>query len=208
MQAPTIDDESNEKSPNVSVIDLRREIRKKSIKIYELEERCETKDAEIYELQYEKAKMRRTFDDLRQEIDKLKNIEQKYNQMQMFSPDKTQKSVLIQTENHDYDTSRQLLLVDSTERPAVYKTQSYQPSAVRNLTFNDGFPNLSAINNTSSDHLIPFESDITVEELEGESRNAENLNETASMADESCKKKKKTKKKFRFFKLMQCISGK
>lgn len=201
VQAPTIDDENATKSP--SVIDLRREIRKKSIKIYELEERCETKDAKIYELQYEKAKMKMTFEDLRQEIDKLKDIEQKYNRMQMFSPDKTQKSVLIQTEN---DASRQLLLVDSTERPAVYKAHNYQPSVARHLTFNDGISNFSAINNTSSDNLIPFESDITVEELENAAKN-----ETATAAtpnDESGKKKKKTKKKFRFFKLMQCISGK
>ena len=202
MQAPTIDDENTSKSPSVSVIDLRREIRKKSIKIYELEERCETKDAKIYELQYEKAKMKMTFEDLRQEIDKLKDIEQKYNRMQMFSPDKTQKSVLIQTDNH---VSRQLLLVDSSERSAVYKSHNYQPSVARHLTFNDGTSNFSAINNTSSDNLIPFESDITVEELENETRNAATI---TTPNDESGKKKKKTKKKFRFLKLMQCISGK
>lgn len=207
MQAPTIDDEIT-KSP--SIIDLRREIRKKSIKIYELEERCETKDAKIYELQYEKAKMKMTFEDLRIEIDKLKDIEQKYNQMRMFSPDKTQKSVFIQTENHHDTSSRQLLLVDSAERPdVVYKAQSYYTTSVaRHLTFNEGISNFSAIHNTSSDNLIPFESDITVEELENESRNTENQTATMTTTSEVSGKKKKAKKKFGFLKLMQCISGK
>lgn len=226
VQTTTIDvtKQNGSNTKNVpSEQDLRREIRKKCIKIYELEEICETKDAKILELQFEKAKMKMQFDEFRYEIEKLKEIEAKYKQMKVFTPDRALKSVLIQTEIDQHpslsslvaDTSRQLLLGDSSERP-IYKANNYvYEPVVRHLTFNEGSTYFSAINNTSLDNLIPLESDITVEGMDEETRNGDNnsFNEiavTPDSPDNETDKKKKVikKKKFRFLKLMQCISGK
>lgn len=45
--------------------DLIKELRKKAVKIYELEEECEEKDSRIYSLEYERSKMKMTFDKVR-----------------------------------------------------------------------------------------------------------------------------------------------
>lgn len=214
MQATPIEiDEQGD--VNQSLLDLRRELRQKSLKIYELESMCEEKDEKVLELQCEKARMKMTFDDFRQEMHKLRQeneeMKQKFknNSKRHLSPDKTQKSVLIQTEHGDEEEARQLLLVDSTERP-VFKSVNYnfQPPVVRHLTFNEGLSaNISSINNTSSDNLIPSESDIMADVEDSLNRTNETSSATTTNNKDEAGKKKK-KKKFRFFKLMQCISGK
>lgn len=213
MQASPIDiDERNGEEFNKGLQDLRRELRQKSLKIYELEAMVEEKDENILSLQCERARMKMTFDDFRKEMDQLRQENKEIRKQFKLNKalDKTQKSVLIQTE-HERDESRQHLLADSSER-TLFKSANYdfQP-AVRHLTFSEvsASANISSIDNTSSDNLIPFESDIIAdvgEDSVNRTNETSSSTTTTATADETGKKKKK--KKFRFFKLMQCISGK
>lgn len=212
MQASPIDiDEGNGEEFNKGLQDLRRELRQKSLKIYELEAMVEEKDENILSLQCERARMKMTFDDFRKEMDQLRQENKEIRKQFKLNKalDKTQKSVLIQTERGD--ESRQHLLADSSER-TLFKSANYdfQP-AVRHLTFSEvsASANISSIDNTSSDNLIPFESDIIAdvgEDSVNRTNETSSATTTTATTDETGKKKKK--KKFRFFKLMQCISGK
>ena len=180
----------------MSLIDLKREIRKKTIQIYELEEKVESKDCKIHELQLEKAKMRMTFDQLRGQIEYLKDIEAKYNKELGTSLSKSQKSVLIQTEEDD-----------SAREPLLSSHDHIEP---RHLDFNTAdssfMQDLSEINNTSTDNLIPAVESETFH-LQSDISGADPSMSTIT-TNSNNDKKKKSKRKFKLFKLMQCISGK
>lgn len=154
----------------------------------------EIKQSKIHELQLEKAKMRLAFDDFRREISSLKDVESKYNQRRILSPEKEQKSVLIQTD-----------LEDTSQEPLLPEKNLLLP---RHLTFNGGehsIHDFSLINN-STDNLIPLESEILDMSVPEEPEAADESGTTATTV--SGEKVKKKSKKFRFFKLMHCISSK
>lgn len=211
-QTTIIDEKSIE---NSDVNDLKRELRRKSIKIYELEEKCELKDTKIYELECEKSKMKMTFDELRLEMQKLKEIEQQYKHLKAISsPNRTHRSVFIQTEDSGFnDSSRMFLLQESNDRPKYRNDHLYpQHPAIRHLTFNGENSNtfnqsqFSEINNnTSSDNLIPEQNDLLLDDIDDSRINGEKINEDQVDATN----KKKSKKKFAgFFKFVSCISNK
>lgn len=157
----------------------------------------ETKESKIHELQLEKAKMRMTYDELRGQIEMLKDIEAKYKQMRVFSPDRGHKSVLIQTE--EQDTSREPLLPNHHLLP-------------RHLNFTSGensSHDFSILFNNSTDNLIPNESEVLNLQSDdvGTASQSQSIDTEATSNDNADKKKTK-KKRFRLFKLMQCISGK
>lgn len=191
----TTNDENCDDNASTSVIDLKREIRKKTIRIYELEEKVETKESKIHELQLEKAKMRMTYDELRGEIEMLKDIEVKYNQMRTFSPNKSQKSVLIQTEGQD-----------TSLEPLLPNTCDHNHLIPRHLTFTgaeNSTHEFSLILNNSTDNLIPVESEIL--NLQNDMNQ---VDESATATTVETDSKKKSKKKFGLLKLMQCIKSK
>lgn len=197
MQAPTIDENLDENTASTSIIDLKREIRKKTIKIYELEEKVETRESKILELQLEKAKLKMTFDELRGEMEILKDIEAKYNQTRAFSPNKSQKSVLIQTDEQNMSQEPLLPVCD------------HNHLIPRHLTFNgaeNSTQDFSNLLNNSTDNLIPPESEILG--LHGDTSQVVDESAATTTTTASDDKKKKPKKKFRFFKLMPCISSK
>lgn len=185
MQAPEqIDDKCD--NGDTSVFDLKREIRKNKLTIYELEEKMDAKETQIHELLLEKAKMRMTYDDLREQIEKLKDIEVKYNEMKLLSSAKSQKNAIIQTETQD---RFQLL-------PRHLSFNRAENSSIHDFSIN-----------TSTDNLIPIESGIMAVPNETDTSIAVATDQTLSTTSTTTGDKKK-KKKFKFFKLMQCISGK
>lgn len=189
MQArEQIDDKIDD--PDASVIDLKREIRRNKIKIYELEEKVDAKESKIHELQLEKAKMRMTYDDLREQIEKLKDVETRYNEMRLLSPTKSQKSVFIQTEIKNQAQNQQLL-------PRHLSFNRAENSSIHDFSIN-----------TSSDNLIPIESGIMSAPNDTDIYVTAVPEQTLSTTSTTTGDKKKKKKKFKFFKLMQCISGK
>jgi hypothetical protein len=181
---------SDVKDPNVLI----RELRKKSVQIYELQERNEEKDSRIYSLEYERSKMRMTFDKLRVEMHDLKEKERDYKQMlSVSSPLKMLKNASSQTD--------QQIVINTTYN------NDQNSSHVRELTFTDttAFLNqthFSELNNASSDNLIP---DVMLDDINNATRTVEAPMEAENEPEEEEERKKK--KKFqRFLKLMSCVS--
>lgn len=184
---PLLDETYSEvKDPSI----FTQELRKKAIQIYELQEQNEEKDARIYALEYEKSKMRMTFDKVRVEMHELKEKERHYGQL-TTSPSKILKNASSQTDDLKLTTF----------------SQSYQQNA-RNIsdltlgnettTFLD-HTHFSELNNASSDNLIP---EVVLE-------NVNNITITVDqqLTSEDRDEERKKKKKFqRFLKLMSCVS--
>ena len=169
-------DETFSDDPNALI----REVRKKSIQIYELQEKSEEKDSRIYALEYEKSKMKMTFDKLRVDIHELKEKEKQYKRTLAASPQmRILKNAITQTEN-DQNVShiRELTFSNDT---TVFLNQTH----------------FSELNNASSDNLIP---EVILDDI-----TKTDLPEEEEIADEPQEEKKK--KKFRrFFKLISCVS--
>lgn len=188
---PPIDDSfSLEKDANVLI----KELRKKSVKLYELEEKCEERDSRIYALEYERSKMKMTFDDLRIELHDLKVMEKSYKQLIATSPQTLLKNAAVQTE-------------ESGERKAVIHELKGDPRLLphhiaRELTFGNDTAShslnrsdFSELNNASSDNLLPEQS---MEEID--------ISRTGEEAESSETVNKKPKKLRQFFKMMSCVS--
>lgn len=194
-QLSPIDDAfSHEKDPIVLI----KELRKKSVRIYELDEKCEEKDSRIYKLEYERSKMKMTFDKLRNEMHDLKEIEKDYRLMMAISPPKTSlTSKAVQTDEASPHTK---VLVYSYNDD----TSLLQNRVIRELTFGSeadaGSQSLnqthfSELNNASSDNLVPF-SEISLE----------NVNNARAAEDENDTDFKKPKKFRKFLKALSCVS--
>lgn len=190
-QPPLDDTYSEVKDPSVLI----RELRKKSIQIYELQEKNDEKDSRIYALEYERSKMRMTFDKLRVEMYDLKEKERDYKQMLAISPPmKMLKNTSSQTNPTD-------------DQKIVYISNDQNVSHVRELTFSNdttAFLNqthFSELNNASSDNLIP---EVMLEDISNETRTVEAPTEANEPSDNEERQKKK--KFHRFLKLMSCAS--
>lgn len=192
MEPPIDDTFSEEKDASVLI----KELRKKSVKIYELEEKCEAKDLQIYALEFEKSKMKMTFDKLRHEMHDLKLVEKDYHQMLAVSPKKELKSVSIQTE----DMNKKFAPCINNDEDS---TTPMHP-IIRELTYSNNVSNsldqthFSDLNNASSDQLIPY-SDISLEDISAAQTN-EQTDETTEEEE-----RKKTKKFRKFLKMMSCV---
>lgn len=190
---PPLDDSfNNEKDANVLI----KELRKKSVTIYELQEKIEERDSRIYALEYERSKMKMTFDNLRIELHDLKVMEKSYNQLITKSPEKFLKNASAQTEEYGNRVA------------AVYELKAdtrHLPSHVsRELTYSKASFSLdqsdfSELNNASSDNLIPDVS-LSMEEIDI-TRTIDNCDIEKRPGDN-----KKPKKLRRFLKMMSCVS--
>lgn len=191
---PPIDDTFNaEKDASVLI----KELRRKSVRIYELEEKCEERDSRIYALEYERSKMKMTFDDLRIELHDLKVMEKSYNQLIEKSSPKLLKNASVQTEDY---IERTATVSGCKADPRLLPTHiarelTYGNDNAGNFSLNQS--DFSELNNASSDNLIAEmsleEIDITrtVEGCEHENTSREN---------------KKPKKLRRFLKMISCVS--
>lgn len=195
-QLSPIDDAfSHEKDANVLI----RELRKKSVRIYELDEKIEEKDSRIYKLEYERSKMKMTFDKLRNELHDLKEVEKDYKLMMAISPPKTTlASKAVQTDDaspltkvlvysYNNDTS---LLQNRVIRELTFGSEADAGSQSLNQT------HFSELNNASSDNLVPF-SEISME----------NVSNSRAVEEEETDTGFKKPKKFRkFLKSLSCVS--
>jgi hypothetical protein len=207
-QTPMIDEKSSDEEFESK--DLKRELRKKSIKIYELEEKCDMKDNQIYQLECERSKMKMTFDKLRTEMQELKEIENQYKQLKhLTSPNKTLlKNAQMQTEDSGFDESSKLHLTTTGLRHNLNKNANrlLSSGAIRQLAFDNSTnmnqSHFAETNNTSSDNLIPTQDPFLEEiDLTPTAQNAE----AAAAADTISVKKTKKPKFRRFFRLVPCI---
>ncbi|KAG5677750.1 hypothetical protein PVAND_007481 [Polypedilum vanderplanki] len=208
-QTMTIDEKSSDEEYDSN--NLKRELRKKSIKIYELEEKCDMKDNQIYALECERSKMKMTFDKLRIEMQELKEIEKQYKQLKsLTSPNKTLKNAQIQTEDSGFiDESSKFHLTTTTTYINSHQKNVNRlltgAAAIRQLAFDNtdttmSHSHFSEINNLSSDNLIP-ESDPFMEEID-----LPNMGKKDQDTNSVQKKKTKKIKLKRFFKFVPCIS--
>lgn len=197
MQPPIDDTFNQEKDAAVLV----KELRKKSVKIYELEEKCEEKDSQIYALEYEKSKMKMTFDRLRHEMYDLKEIEKEYNQLLASSPKKEMKNVSTQADEH-----RKFIVYSYNNLNNSDCTAPMHP-IIRELTYgnniNESFDQtqFSDMNNASSDQLIPY-SDISLEDITTAPMETVEL----TIEERTEEERKKTKKFRKFLKMMSCVA--
>jgi hypothetical protein len=197
-QTPVDDTFSQEKDVSVLI----KELRKKSIKIYELEEKCDDKDSKIYSLEYERSKMKLTFDKLRVEMHELKEKEKDYKHLLSVSPNKPKQDASIQTEEFDnpkivvYDCNSRLL----RQHPAI-RELTYSDSALINLSLNQ--THFSELNDASSDNLLP-QREASFEEINF-SRNEE-TEEEEEEGENSSKHSRKPRKFRRFLKMISCVS--
>lgn len=188
---PPIDDAfSQEKDVAVLI----KELRKKSVKIYELEEKCDERDSRIYALEYERSKMKMTFDKLRIDMHDLKEKERDYKILLAGSPPlKSLRNNASQTE--------------ATEQESI--VHAHNNHAIRELNFSSNTTPLVNqslnqtqfydLNNASSDNLIPLP-ELSLDEINITKVVDQELEEET---DEEQKKKKKFR---RFLKLMSCVS--
>lgn len=204
---PPIDDTfSQEKDATVLI----KELRKKSVKIYELEEKCDEKDSRIYALEYERSKMKMTFDKLRIDMHDLKEKERDYKMLLAVSPPRhSLKCSATQT----VETGKQKVIVyayknDPRCDPSQGSSSNADDHATRELNFSSNTTALInqslnqtqfyELNNVSSDNLIPLP-EISMEEI--------NITRVVDQEFEENEVEQKKKKKFRrFFKLMSCVS--
>lgn len=173
------------------IIELVGKCDEKDQKMMTLEERCDEKDSRIYALEFDRSKMRLTFDKLRQELQELKEKEQHYKmQLAMTSP-----------------PSRNLRNV-ATQTHDELKVININP-IVRELTFTTDVngsldqTHFSELNNASSDSLIPTPEVQLMDEIQliDESKPNE-----VNIDEEVAKRNKKKTKKRGFFKLFSCVS--
>jgi hypothetical protein len=208
-QAPVIDETKPDLEDDNS--EVKKDLRRKAIKIYELEEKCEMKDNQIYELEREKSRMRMVFDNLRVEMQELKDIEKQYIKLKaQYSPFKNYQNAIIQTDDDSgFDSQYSKIVVQES----VVITQHHNHNEHNHVLLNPRhleFENseldtthLTEINNTSLDELLP-DLDLTVEPHNIDENLINNDNEAASIKS---KKLNKKKKKFRFFrKFVPCVS--
>jgi hypothetical protein len=193
LSQPPIDDTFSEEK-DVSV--LIKELRKKSVKIYELEEKFEEASSRIYAMEYDRSKMKMTFDKLRNEMHDLKEIEREYQQLMASSPPiKNFKHVSVQTDEIDFF------------KYIAASTRNFQHPVIRELTFNTensmlNQTHFSDLNNVSSDNLIPAP-EISLEDV----NSTRTIEQPLTADDDDDENPKKKKKKFRsFMKLISCVS--
>lgn len=196
-QAPAVDDQPEPKEKDIN--DLKRELRRKSIKIYELEEKCEMKDNQIYDLEKEKSKMKMVFDKLRVEIKELKEVERQFRHLKsQYSPNRTQRNVLIQTDDSGIDSSKDF----SKAIDVTYAVPIIQNPVIRQLAFENSHLNqshFSDINNTSSDNLIP-EAELQLTNID--IQNDKGTDDAVKPQESQIKKKKR---KLKFFSFVPCV---
>ncbi|XP_070501873.1 putative leucine-rich repeat-containing protein DDB_G0290503 [Chironomus tepperi] len=205
-QAPVIDEKKNDLEKDES--DVKRELRRKSIKIYELEEKCEMKDSQIYELEREKSRMRMVFDKLRVEMQELKEMEKQYNKLKaQYSPFKHYRNAIIQTDNDSGFDSEYSKIV--TRQSVVITHHHNEHNHVllnpRQLAFENSEldqTHITEINNTSLDELLP-EIDLSAETHDIDGKLISNENEIPNIKPKNLNKKKK---KLRFFRFVPCVS--
>lgn len=194
---PPVDDAFNQEK-DVTV--LIKELRKKSVKVYELEEKCEEKDSRIYALEYERSRMKMTFDNLRVEMHELKEKERDYNLLRTLSPTRLMKDASIQTEEFDHP---KIVVFDCNTDPRLLR----QHPAIRELTFGSESAlinqsldqtHFSELNNASSDNLLPQPIEMSLEEI--------NFSRHEETDDEEDKPTEKPKKFRKFLKMMSCVS--
>lgn len=212
-QAPVID-ETKPADLEKDNSDVKRELRRKSIKIYELEEKCEMKDNQIYELEREKSRMRMIFDKLRVEMQELKDMEKQYKKLKaQYSPFKNFKNAIIQTDDDSgFDTEYSKIVMQESvvitqQQQHHYNHHNEHNNHVllnpRQLAFENSEldrTHITEINNTSLDELLP-DIDLGTENHEMDGKLINNENEAAVI-----KPKNKKKKKLRFFRFVPCVS--
>lgn len=235
--AQAIDEQNSEsfdKDVNITkdMNDLKRELRRKSIKIYELEEKCEMKDSQIYDLERERSRMKMIFDKLRIEMQDLKEVEKQFKQLKsQYSPNsnnnyshnnnnhsKSQRNALIQTEDSgidsDYSKVNMRKLIEITTSVHNDTNRVLPHPVCREIAFeysNIDTTHFSEINNNSYDSLIPevenHLENIDLDEHLADSKNKsiDDIEEVQNDAKKSKKKKKKLKK---FFNFVPCVSFK
>lgn len=183
-------------SDEVDASVLIKELRKKSVKIYDLEEKLEEKDSRIYSMEYERSRMKMTFDKLRIELHNLKEQEREYQQMLVLtSPKRSVKNELTQTDDID--------ILQQNERMSRHVNRELtftgDLTAIVNQSLNQ--TQFSEVNNTSSDNLIPLPEMSTTDDIDNITRVLERASSDGDM------EQKKSKKKLRgFLKLMSCVS--
>ncbi|CRL07665.1 CLUMA_CG020624, isoform A [Clunio marinus] len=175
--------------------DLIMELEKKNIKILELEESCHEKEERIYSLEMDRARMKMVFDELRLEMQELKEREKSYNQQQTLS---SSRKFLINGPLKSYRSQE----IASESQLVHHFTNKCDISAISNQTdFIDP-------NNASSDNLIPLP-ETSVEDVSVDITPdiTENQDKRGSSNEENSESEpKKTKKFRRFFKLVSCVS--
>lgn len=179
-----VDDSFSEEKDSAVLI---KELRKKSIKIYELEEKLDNRESRIYALEYERSKMKMTFDKLRIEMHDLKEMENEYKQLLVLSPTKR----LIKHTSVQTDDIPQMTQLVNREL-----TFSSDLTAIANQSLNQ--THFSDTNNASSDNLIPLP-EMSCDEID-------NLTKTLEEAANDESDVKKSKKFRRFLKMMSCVS--
>lgn len=176
---------------------LIKELRKKSIRIYDLEEKLEEKDSRIYSMEYERSRMKMTFDKLRIELHNLKEQEREYQQMLVLtSPKRSFKNELTQTDDIDILQQNGQRMSRHVNRELTYTGDL---TAIVNQSLNQ--TQFSEVNNVSSDNLIPLPEMSTTDDIDNITRILERASSDGDL------EQKKSKKKFRgFLKLMSCVS--
>lgn len=203
-QAPVID-ETKPADLEKDDSDIKRELRRKSIKIYELEEKCEMKDNQIFELEREKSRMRMIFDKLRVEMQELKDMEKQYKKLKaQYSPFKNFKNATIQTDDDSgFDTEYSKIVVQESVVITHHNEHNHVLLNPRQLAFENSEldqTHITEINNTSLDELLP-DIDLSTENHEMDGKLINNDNEPTL-----AKPKHKKKKKLRFFRFVPCVS--
>lgn len=169
------------------IMELKEKEDEKVKKLLALEEKCDEKDSRIYALEFDRSKMRITFDKLRTELQELKDAKDQYKlQLAMSSPPSRN---LRNASSQTLDEAK-IVRLNPIVRELTFTTEVN--GSLDQTHFSD-------LNNISSDNLIPSaDIEIPLDDIE------EVIQEVAE--EEEAKKKER---KFRgFFKIISCVSSK